>query len=373
MSIEFSELPVWNGLKKEPHKFQVKAFSIDICPDGYICQPRNATQEIVEGYSDNSYSFITEPPGRSQWANHLAKNYIEFMEAVPTSWRNKRVVEIGGGTVYLGEYFLENHGADHWEVVDPACREASKHNSLSVQRCYFENFKFSKKFDVGVSINCFEHVLNPLEFLKQIKNVLNADGSAILIFPDIAQPFQSGDINVILHEHISYFDCHSAAEIFRRSGFSIQQWKSKNNTLYFFLQLGEEAQVTSDAAKVCLEKAKKQFQTTLDLMKFVESQIQANKKIAFYGATNGLNNLLYLTNMHQLSNFTIIDSDITKKGLYLPCSKVPVTTAEEANYKELDFIYVSAVTFINEIMDFLVNVKGVDAHKIKALHSGVVE
>jgi hypothetical protein len=363
--ISFNELPLWTGLREKPSQYRIKPFAIDYCSDGFIKQC-NTDLETVESYSDEGYSFITEPPGRMEWANTLARYYIEFLERDSKVWQNSRVLEVGGGSTYLGEHFVKKHGVKSWRIVDPACRESSGSDKVAVERLYFENYKGTEQCDIFLSINCLEHVSNPVSFLENVRANLADNGIAILIFPDTESQFEIGDLNSIMHEHISYFDRLSAQNLFNRMGFSISVSSLKNNTQYYLLKKKADVpQIPSHSLSV--EKTKNQFENTLAFMRSVRQEIEVGRRVAFYGATNGLNNLLYLSGLYETEEYAVIDSDRSKQGKYLPCSKVPVIFSEAADLNNYDIIFISALTFYKDIFTYLTNTRAVEPQKVKPL------
>ena len=92
-----------------------------------------------------------------------------------------------------------------------------------------------RSFDLVLAFNCLEHVPDPAAFLRAIGARLLPEGKVVFIFPDCEKQLRRGDLNALVHEHISYFTEASAREIMLESGFTIDALESRHDTLFVAL------------------------------------------------------------------------------------------------------------------------------------------
>lgn len=93
--------------------------------------------------------------------------------------------------------------------------------------------------------------------------------------------------------------------------------------------------------------------------------LEAGRRVAFYGATNGLNNLLDLIGVGR--DLPIVDGDRAKHGRFLPASQQPVQWVGEATPAQFDRIFVTAGSFQPAIIRTLTETHGVPRHRITGL------
>ena len=357
-SISFVALPVWRGVQISP-RFTTTPFSISSKKE-IIRQssPRNLLKKIISEYSDERYEFITSPPGSSQWGNRLGDTYIEFAKTVIDKVSGKKILDIGAGSTYVAEYFTRKAGVATYTIVDPAVsKKMVNGKKINLVHEYFTGNLFKEKYDVVISFNALEHVLDPKKFLLDIQTVLNApNGKVVLIFPTIERQFQVGDFNALLHEHISYFTIQTAVQLFTACGFAVIHMSEDEDTLFFLLE-SQSRRIFLDRKEEkddLLLTAKKSFARNLKRTKqILLRDVSLGRRIAFHGACNGLNNFLFLSKIPLDDRFFLFDGDDTKVRKFLPVLKKPILNPFDPRYKMCDVVYIAALTYFDEIRSFL--------------------
>lgn len=378
-TISFKEIPIWTGIQKQPGIKALDSFTIEWDKRGYIYQnTQNRSKNLNEIYSSNEYSFITDPPGTSNWANRLGKENIDFVVNNYNSLEGKSILEIGAGSLYIAKQFVYEYGVAHYQVVDPAVREISDDTRINVLRDYFDK-RFSKtnKYDLIISFNCLEHVPDPIEFLENIRSLLNSDGKAILVFPDVEQEFINGDFNVLLHEHISYFSYRMASDILSRYGFNIIEGQSHAGSLRFVVEVKQNANPylpENNNLKSLFDLSAVTFRKSIiEANRVVREALKHGEIIAFHGATNGLNNALFLIGLSDCNQFLLYDGDENKSGKYLPACVNRITHSKDDSYKSANKVFISTTTFFDEIKQFIINEHGLSPEIIIPLFSTNLE
>ena len=83
-SINLGSLPVWSGVQNAPGIRRQIPFGFKV-EDGLIRLnvEGNLKNTIVENYGNPDYSFITTPPGYSEWGTYLGRQQIGYMDMMP--------------------------------------------------------------------------------------------------------------------------------------------------------------------------------------------------------------------------------------------------------------------------------------------------
>lgn len=356
-AVSFVSLPLWKGVQNKPGIFESFPFSLGWHQRGYICQTTSPEirEKVNRAYSDESYSFITQPPGFSEWANQLGRIYSDFILRSYGSLAGKSILEIGAASQHLAENLVSSYGVKEYWIFDPAIKESAKLPNIQIKREYYTESSFPDKlFDLVVSLNCFEHVPDPFAFLLTIRKSLLPGGRAILIFPDNEKQFKAGDLNAILHEHVSYLTRKMVFNLFQSAGFRILELDSKNDTMSVFLEVAGAPEEKCFPEDSILRLVDSQFARALNqTSNLLNSSLGRNERIAFHGATNGLNNLLALSNLAGSRGFTIFDGDQAKTGKYLPTCASSIHHSSDTLYRKIDRVFVSALTYYEEIKKYL--------------------
>jgi hypothetical protein len=371
--IKFAKLPYWKGVSARPGLAEQLPFSLGWDSRGFIRQrsPKEVQKKVVGSYADEEYSFITPPPGASAWANRLAEDCMGFVRGSYGSLLGKRVLDIGAGSPYVGDQFTLKDGVVDYVIMDPGIKHAAESSYVSIVREYFSRDRCpSKKFDLILSLNCLEHVEDPVVFLTDIQ-VIAKESSArvVLIFPDNEQQFRNGDFNALLHEHLSYFTMSTATALFERCGFRVVRSESQFDCLCFLLDPHGSPRVEADTPQdPILALAAENFEKSLRYVSdHLRRALAVGQRVALHGSTNGLNNALYLAGLESERNLVVFDGDESKAGKYLPANPNPIRYSGDAEYKRMDHVFIAALTFYPEIYQFLISKVGMRPEQISPI------
>jgi len=379
--IAFDELPLWKGLQTTPGIKQTA--NLGLCWDrrGYIRQntPQNLREDIVKNYSSDEYQFITCPPGSSIWSNWLGSINIDFIDKYYGSLSNRSVIEIGAGSLFIAEEFINKRGVSNYLVIDPAIKQVPTDSRIRVVRDYFsKDYCLDAKYDLIICLNCLEHLLDPVEFLQDIRSLLlRSHGKAILVFPDIEQQFKEGNLNALLHEHLNYFTYDMAFMLFSKVGLRVIKGVTDWGCSRFLVEAipGKEYNSFEPVPiDPLLPLAALNFQQNIYYSETIlKKALNSGEIITFHGATNGLNNILFLTGLYKEKCFLLFDGDENKKGQYLPACRTEVKHSHDPLYKDIDKVFVSAITFFEDIKKFLIARHGLNSEQIIPLFRPMVE
>lgn len=357
------DLPVWEGVKPTRVANKIMPFSLCVSDSGLIIQntPNNIKNDVIKKYSDDNYNYITTEPGKSDFNVVGIRNRIKKLKSLAGLLEGLNVIEIGGGNDYMANIVLEEEGVENYMVVDPSIRVESTNKKLTIIREYFDKNLISSKFDMAICISCLEHVPDAVSFLEDLREVLRDDNSkAIVFFPIVDDQFKNGDINSIVHEHISYFTKESAVVILESVGFKIESSEFSNDGGWFCLSRSEVKCYNKNSIIGSQKSLLIQFENKLteNIKKFSE-YLKRNDDFIFFGACNGINSLLGLNDVHN-KKITIIDSDQSKSNGYISSVENPIISKEEYIFDKSKRVVVSSNSFYNQIRKDLVENFNVD-------------
>lgn len=78
-----------------------------------------------------------------------------------------------------------------------------------------------KKSDLVIHYDVLEHVEDPVGFIRHHHHDLNAGGKIVFGVPDCSEYIKYGDISMVLHEHLNYFDHESLRKVVELAGFEV--------------------------------------------------------------------------------------------------------------------------------------------------------
>jgi SAM-dependent methyltransferase len=370
-AIHFDSFPLWRGVVDAPGNQRFYPFGLGLHKWGYICQQSgpDVQRQIVEAYSAMDYAMPTKPPGASRWANWLGDLYYTFIAEHVPALAGKSVMEIGAGSFYLADRFLQENNVSQYLIIDPSLKKDPADQRIRVLREYFDDHLdvSNEHPDVIISLNCLEHVEDPYSFLVKANDILHAKGSKLaLVFPDIEKQFRMGDYNALCFEHLNYFTEASATRLITQAGFSIVAFKKELDTLFYVLERSGEPDRSlpseNDGALLRLAAAKYQdgLRPVLAMIKDAQRKEQI---VALHGACNGMNTLFALGGLRP-EHILLFDGDETKAGKYVPSSDIPILHASSPRYRDVDLVIVTAPTFFEDIRSFLMSEHNMPSERI---------
>jgi 2-polyprenyl-3-methyl-5-hydroxy-6-metoxy-1,4-benzoquinol methylase len=226
-SLELSEVPFYWRIKKAvnqpPHDVPTTLpFAFAFLDDlQLVIQKRNPVvlKWLEYVYKENANV------GYLQEGHALAESYggefIDFfrrasamLPQLPTS-----AADIGCGGVYLlqkmRELGLTVKGID----PSPVTAEAGRKACIEIVSDFYPSPSLTERFDVLFHYDVLEHVEDPVTFLRAHHANLSSQGALIFAVPDCSQHIKLGDVSMLLHEHLNYFDSESLAHVVRAAGF----------------------------------------------------------------------------------------------------------------------------------------------------------
>lgn len=186
-----------------------------------IIQERNplVLDWLERVYTENAnVGYLQEGHALAQsYGGEFLDFFVEASSLLPKAPRS--AADIGCGGVYLlqrvKEMGLDVAGID----PSPVTAEAGRIAGIPIISDFYPSAKLSRKFDVLFHYDVLEHVEDPVAFLAAHKTNLSEGGALIFAVPDCSHHIRSGDLSMMLHEHLNYFDHESLENVVRAAGY----------------------------------------------------------------------------------------------------------------------------------------------------------
>jgi len=346
-------MPVWCGMQAEPNKMRAEDFCVTAPEKGPIKQymDHESTNKIVRRYGLEDYNFITAPPGETTWSEKVGRARLAFLDPIISNAFLANVLEIGCGTTWFAEEFCNEHSPKTYTCIDPTLKAVSTDQIKAIADYFPSQGLVAEKFDLILAYNVLEHVPDPRVVLLGVWDLLLPFGRAVLTVPDCERQLNNGDINCLVHEHMTYYTKKTLVEEFETCGLNIIHQTSRNDLFTIVVEKCSKKKNLLPKAndKLLLENASVAFRSLFDdFASQLKLAFASDKKIGFHGASNGLNVFLYIANLSK-GEFSIFDGDEAKAGQFLPSCRSPVKHVSDTDYASYDILVISALSFFDEI------------------------
>jgi 2-polyprenyl-3-methyl-5-hydroxy-6-metoxy-1,4-benzoquinol methylase len=156
--------------------------------------------------------------------------------------KNKKIIDIGCGNGYLGKALKEKkaivHGCDiSNDAVSQAKKELDRAFQFDASSNNFEEIE--EKYDIIISTELIEHLLEPEKFLENLKKILKPDGFIVLTTPNFLMwsnrikmflgKFEYRETGFWDRGHIHFFTYYSLKKVLKNLGYKIVE---ENNIPY---------------------------------------------------------------------------------------------------------------------------------------------
>ena len=133
----------------------------------------------------------------------------------------RRISEIGAGGCYLLKK-LKEMGYET-SAIDPSPVAIQKGEEFGIEVVpeFYPAKTAMPRSDLIMHYDVLEHVDEPSEFLRNHLADLNPSGLIAFAVPDCSPYIAFGDVSMILHEHLNYFDEESLYNVVEAAGFEV--------------------------------------------------------------------------------------------------------------------------------------------------------
>jgi 2-polyprenyl-3-methyl-5-hydroxy-6-metoxy-1,4-benzoquinol methylase len=205
-----------------------------------------SSEELQAYYSKSYYQRSMSSSYESSYSsleiehrtNLIQQKYAVLKHLIPNSGAKCRLLDVGCGEGWALKYFKEKL----WDVVglDYSDYGINTHNQSCLDQLIIGDISKSiaslingnQQFDVILLDNVLEHVLEPIEILRQLSRLISPNGVMVIQVPNdfsLVQQYlyESGNVEhpywIAKPDHISYFNVEGLKSICRKAGWSCHE------------------------------------------------------------------------------------------------------------------------------------------------------
>jgi hypothetical protein len=349
---------------------------------------------IKEYYKNYQYVASNSP-----FIKNYMQSLVDFCFKRFNLRNDDKVIEVGAADGYLLSLF-KDRGMKvlGFEGAENLCRLASQKGVDVINKLFEKNAikiipKNFKNVQLFVLLHTFDHLHDPIAFLKIVKKILDPKKGVFLIeVHDLNDIYTKHETSLFGHEHATFLHYNSISRLLKRQGFKIIEF----NFLPKDLCRGSSMLVAATLEKSNL-KASNDFsnfeQSNLDkietfvnfqrsaaisfknLRDYIESKKKLGKRFVGYGAWGRGVTTLAMAGITIDHLEFVADGNPNLKGCYTPATHIPILDPASITIKNVDEVIVFNYGYINEIKitlsDFLnqggkiISVIDIFANKVK--------
>jgi 2-polyprenyl-3-methyl-5-hydroxy-6-metoxy-1,4-benzoquinol methylase len=295
--------------------------------------------------------------GYLQEGHDLARPYgDDFLNSIEKAIKQynpntKKIIEIGAGGCYILKQ-LKNKGYNVLAIdPSPIAIEKGGAYGIEVVADFYPTNAVVEKADLMIHYDVLEHVEDPVQFLKNHIENINEGGLVFFAVPDCTSYIEAGDISMILHEHLNYFDKDSLSKVIINSGLELLgvQGSEYGAVLYGIARKNSKVKQTlnniSDKEKFNTFSDKhKKF---ISLLKESITNFKQNKKsVGFYIP---LRAIPYLSLMKIKEDVRFFDDNSGIHNKFFDGFDIPVENFEDLKIKPVDVMFILSFAFGEKI------------------------
>jgi 2-polyprenyl-3-methyl-5-hydroxy-6-metoxy-1,4-benzoquinol methylase len=364
-----------------------------VCQKCWLAQTEDFAQADELFSADYAYFSATS----STWLAH-ARRYVARMVERFNLNADSFVIEVAANDGYLLQYMQARQIP--CMGIEPTASTASvaRSKGLDMVESFFgvrladELRASGKQADVMAANNVLAHVPDINDFTAGFARLLKPHGVATFEFPHLLRLLAACQFDTVYHEHYSYLSLIAVQSIFTACGltvFDVEEHSTHGGSLRVFA-------CRSDAAEHCSEKAslarveqmlKKEldagmntiafyhgFQSKAESIKnefssFLLTAKKQGRKVAGYGAAAKGNTLINFAGIRSDLLPYVVDRSASKKGKYLPGSRIPIVDESRLGETRPDYIIIFPWNIKNEIMEQLSYARAWGAQFVTAVPS----
>ncbi len=287
------------------------------------------------------------------WSLHHQK-LAEFI----SKFNPKSVLEVGGAHGILAKNY-QTIKRIPWTILEPNPTPVEGCEAKFIKAFFDTDFTVSEVTDAVVHSHVFEHIYDPVQFVKNIAGFLQLGKLLIFSVPNMRVMMERKFTNCLNFEHSIYLTDEYIDFLLYSNGFTVKEkyYYLDDHSIFYAAQKTDENLVFKLSNRL-YEKNKNLY---LDYIKFHLSLVATfNEKIV-----NHINGNVFLFGAHVQSQYlvkfglnidhivSIIDNDVNKHGKRLYGTDKFVMSPNELAKLDSPLVIIRAGTFSNEIYNQL--------------------
>ena len=359
--LNLGKQPIANGFL---HKEQIKDeyyFHLKMTFD------KETSLVTQKNYVNADLMFNDDYAYRGSMSKTMVKHFKTFSKTISS---NKKILEIGSND----GVFLKNFSPKKAIAVEPCGNFAKETQDMGYTTYHsFWDVPLAKKIvkengkqDIVFAANCICHIPDLDSVFKAVEHVLNEDGTFIFEDPSLAGMINNNSYDQIYDEHPHIFSVIALDNILKRNGLQVVKVENLkvhggSNRIYA-KRIGSEVHdsvyqnkeyekvLGLNKFKTFKRFAKRVKQSKKDLRRILKKCKKLNKKVISYGATSKSTTIFNYCNIGPDLIDYITDTTPEKQGKLSPGMHIPIISPEEGFNDTVDFAYLGAWNFVDEII-----------------------
>ncbi len=325
--IDFGPQPIVHHLKKHPSEAAASySFCLGHCSQ---CDLLQLTKPISPEILYENYFTV------SNWKNQPhVERLIQVMKAVGGLNPSSRLLEIGcNDGSFLGS--LKAHGVTNCLGIEPAldAYNLAIGKGLDVSHDFFGSTtvgRFEEKsFDVIVTRQVLEHIVDLDDFVASIKIVLKQNGVLVIEIPDSMWNLENLDY-ALWEEHVNYFTLHTVEQLLKKHDLAIIHHETtlfSGRALTVFAEKAHKPFVDRAFRSVDAAAIRKYQQSWPILKQRFHETLATKTRPIIYGCGARSSTFLNFLELDAVECF--VDDQVDKQGFYLPGADLPINPWRE--------------------------------------------
>jgi len=339
------------------------SITLCLCSSCFLVQLKETTSssELYE----HEYGYRS---GISNTMREHLKSYNDEIQTFVDLKENDIIVDIGSNDSTMLQYYGDKYRRIG---VDPTGNQFKEYyGSVELLPTYFTYDNFVNEYGnikckIVSSICMFYDLPDPVQFAKDIYNVLDDDGVWTCEQSYLLTMLQTNSIDTICHEHLEYYALYQVKQIADMAGFKIinVSFNSSNGGSFrvYFNKHGVEHEsvqkIINDeiAYGIMNKELYAKFMIGCDreihyLKEFIKTVNKSNKKIYIYGASTKGNCLLQYADIGEKDIQYAVERNLNKIGK-MTSTGIKIISEETMRENPPDYLLVLPWHFKNEIIE----------------------
>ena len=310
-------------------------------------------------------------PYRSSMSKTMIKSFKDLAKIIKKNFKVKKLLEIGSND----GSFIKNFPKKNTIGIEPCSNveKITKQNGYDTYSEYW-NIKTAKKIlkkkgkvDIVYSANTISHIEDLDEVFKSINILLKDNGVVILEDPSLLECLKRNTYDQFYNEHIYVFSLIGIENVLKKHNLKVchvQNLKIHGGSNRYFIKRDNQPGRINPSVKINRDKEIKYGLNKLSSYKSFANRVKRSKKelkdlfkkikskkknIIGYGVTAKSTTILNYCKIggNYISYF--VDTTLDKQNKYTPGTKIPIYKYESIDNKNIDFIFLGAWNFKDEI------------------------
>ncbi|KYG81136.1 class I SAM-dependent methyltransferase [Roseivirga echinicomitans] len=343
-------------------------------------------QLIIQKRNDQTWGYLETiykedyNVGYLQEGHDLAISYggdfLEFIEQSIDKLNpsTKRISEVGAGGCYiLGK--LKEKGFDV-AAIDPSpiAIQAGAELGIEVIEDFYPTSNEMPKTDMIIHYDVLEHVLEPSAFIKEHAKDLNTGGLIAFAVPDCTRYIDSGDMSMILHEHLNYFDQESLRNVVESAGFEVLSIRPADfgGVLYCVAKVSETKDWTAKKGTSKFEKFDKNLHTLKNkVVDLINLGLQENNTLGCYIPLRAMP-YLAIADIGSNNNIRFFDDNAGIYNQYFDGFEIKVENFQDVVDEPVTHMVIMSAAFGQKIKNKIIDKIGKDKMVIYCLDDFII-